>query len=85
MEEGGYLDGHRSPSDGRRTVGNEEQRTTIFLAEADRIAIRAIRERYSLSTDSDAIRMALRVVAASPGLEARSGGGPEKEDPDGTR
>jgi hypothetical protein len=41
------------------------ERTTIHLAAADRDAIRQIRERYGLSTDSDAIRLALRILAAS--------------------
>ena len=39
------------------------KRTTIFLGDEDRAAIRAIQERYGVSTDSDAIRLALRVLA----------------------
>ncbi|MGI8826227.1 MAG: hypothetical protein ACR2JC_11390 [Chloroflexota bacterium] len=39
------------------------KRTTIFLADEDRDAIRAIQRRYGVSTDSDAIRLALRVLA----------------------
>lgn len=39
------------------------QRTSIFLGDRDREAIRAIQERYGVSTDSDAIRLALRVLA----------------------
>ncbi len=39
------------------------KRTTIFLAEEDRAAIRRIQERYGVSTDSDAIRLAVRVLA----------------------
>lgn len=39
------------------------KRTTIFLAEEDRAAIRRIQARYGVSTDSDAIRLAVRVLA----------------------
>jgi hypothetical protein len=39
------------------------KRTTIFLAEEDRHAIRTIQRRFGVSTDSDAIRLALRVLA----------------------
>jgi hypothetical protein len=39
------------------------KRTTIFLADKDREAIRAIQERFGVATDSDAIRLALRVLA----------------------
>lgn len=39
------------------------KRTTIFLAEADRNAIQTIKDRYGISSDSDAIRLALRVIA----------------------
>lgn len=39
------------------------QRTSIFLGDKDRAAIRVIQERYGVSTDSDAIRLALRVLA----------------------
>jgi len=39
------------------------QRTSIFLGEADREAIRLVKDRYGVSTDSDAIRLALRVLA----------------------
>jgi Arc/MetJ family transcription regulator len=39
------------------------KRTTIFLGDEDRAAIRAIQERYGVSTDSDAIRLALRILA----------------------
>lgn len=42
------------------------KRTTIWLDETDRAAIRRIRDRYGLSTDSDAIRMAVRVIAEAP-------------------
>jgi len=39
------------------------RRTTIFLADEDREAIRIIQQRFGVSTDSDAIRLALRVLA----------------------
>lgn len=39
------------------------KRTTIFLGDADRTAIQAIKDRYGISSDSDAIRFALRVIA----------------------
>lgn len=44
-------------------IHNGVQRTSIFLAARDREAIRAIQQRYGVSTDSDAIRLALRVLA----------------------
>jgi hypothetical protein len=39
------------------------KRTTIFLGDQDRDAIRLIQDRYGVATDSDAIRLALRVLA----------------------
>lgn len=39
------------------------KRTTIFLGDADREAIRTIQKRFGVSTDSDAIRLALRILA----------------------
>ena len=39
------------------------KRTTIFLGDADRTAIQTIKDRYGVSSDSDAIRLALRVMA----------------------
>ncbi len=44
------------------------KRTTIFLAEADRTAIQAIKERYGVSSDSDAIRLALRLLASAQSI-----------------
>jgi hypothetical protein len=41
------------------------KRTTIWLDEADRAALVAIRERYGVATDGDAIRLALRLLAES--------------------
>ncbi len=42
------------------------KRTTIFLGDADRTAIQAIKDRFGISSDSDAIRLALRVIAGVP-------------------
>ena len=39
------------------------KRTTIFLGDGDRAAIKTIQDRYGVSTDSDAIRLALRILA----------------------
>jgi Arc/MetJ family transcription regulator len=39
------------------------KRTTIFLGDVDRTAIQTIKDRYGVSSDSDAIRLALRVMA----------------------
>jgi hypothetical protein len=50
------------------------KRTSIFLAEEDRQAIETIKERYGISTDSDAIRLALRVLAESPMLKLKQRG-----------
>jgi Arc/MetJ family transcription regulator len=41
------------------------KRTTIWLDEADRAAVATVRERYGVATDSDAIRLALRLLAES--------------------
>lgn len=39
------------------------KRTTIWLHETDKNAIRAIKSKYGLSTDSAAIRLAVRILA----------------------
>ena len=39
------------------------KRTTIYLAEIDRVAIKMIRKLYGMDTDSAAIRFAIRVMA----------------------
>lgn len=41
------------------------RRTTIWFDETDRKAIKAIREKYGVGTDSAAIRLALRILSAS--------------------
>ncbi len=45
------------------------KRTTIWVSEWDRKCIETIRKRYGLSTDSDAFRLAIRVLAHSKHLE----------------
>jgi Arc/MetJ family transcription regulator len=41
------------------------KRTTIWLDESDRAALAKVRERYGVASDSDAIRLALRLLAES--------------------
>jgi Arc/MetJ family transcription regulator len=41
------------------------KRTTIWLDETDRAALAKIRERYGVASDSDAIRLAVRLLAES--------------------
>jgi hypothetical protein len=41
-------------------------RTSILLSEQEKEAIRVLRQRYGLSTDSDAIRMALNILVNNP-------------------
>ena len=45
------------------------RRASIFLSDQERTAIRALRERYGLSTDSDVVRMAINVLASNPVLQ----------------
>lgn len=45
--------------------------TTIRLDDADRAAIAVIRQRYGVASDSDAIRLALRLVAESKRVDIR--------------
>ena len=48
-----------------------KKRTTIWLDDTDRVAIASIRERYGAASDSDAIRLALRLLAESTRVEIR--------------
>jgi hypothetical protein len=41
------------------------KRTTIWLDEGDRAALATIRERYGVASESDAMRLALRLLAES--------------------
>lgn len=45
--------------------------TTIRLDDADRAAIAVIRQRYGVASDSDAMRLALRLVAESKRVDIR--------------
>ncbi|MFL5624002.1 MAG: hypothetical protein ACJ788_00210 [Ktedonobacteraceae bacterium] len=47
-------------------IKNHNERRTFYVGVQDTIAIQHIRERYGMSTDSDAVRFALRLVAESP-------------------
>jgi len=44
-------------------------RTSVFIGPEDRAAIEIIKQRYGVATEADAIRLALRVLAASPMLQ----------------
>ncbi len=58
------------------------KRTTIWLDDADREAIAMIRQRYGVASDSDAIRLAVRLVAQSTHVDLRrdgTGREPEKD------
>ena len=45
------------------------KRTSIRLDETDRAAIETIKERYGVASDSDAIRLALHVLAEAKRLD----------------
>jgi Arc/MetJ-type ribon-helix-helix transcriptional regulator len=47
--------------------------TTIRLDEADRAAIETIKARYGVASDSDAIRLAVRLLAESKRVDIRDG------------
>ena len=46
-------------------------RTSVFVGPEDRAAMEVIQPRYGVATEADAIRLALRVLAASPMLEIK--------------
>jgi Arc/MetJ family transcription regulator len=48
------------------------KRTTIWLDEADRAALAKVRERYGVASDSDAIRLALRLLAESKRVDVQA-------------
>jgi Arc/MetJ family transcription regulator len=48
-----------------------KKRTTIWLDDADRVAIASIKERYGAASDSDAVRLALRLLAESTRVDIR--------------
>jgi len=43
-------------------------RTSVFIGPEDRAALEIIHQRYGVATESDALRLALCVLAASPRL-----------------
>ncbi len=46
---------------------SKKQRTSIYLDEQDRQAIQVIKERYGITSESDVIRFALRLIAREEG------------------
>jgi hypothetical protein len=52
-----------------------KKRTTIWLDEADKAAIATIKERYGTATESDAIRLAIRLLAHSKQVDIHDGKG----------
>ncbi len=50
-----------------------KKRTTIWLDETDKAAIATIKERYGVASESDAIRLALRLLADSKRVDIRDG------------
>lgn len=62
------------PDAGQQQAKTDEptrQRRTYYAYAGDDEAVAHIREKYGLSTDSDAVRLALRLVAASDALQVR--------------
>ncbi len=55
-----------------------KKRTTVWLDDADRAAIIAIKARYGAASDSDAIRLALRLLAESKRVDIRRDGKRER-------
>jgi hypothetical protein len=60
------------------------KRTTIWLADADRTAIAHIKQRYGVATDSDAIRLALRILAYAENIAVSPLPDPSPAANDGT-
>jgi hypothetical protein len=58
-----------------------KKRTTIWLDEADRAAMATIKARYGTATESDAIRLAIRLLAESKRVDILDG---ERKRGDGT-
>jgi hypothetical protein len=48
------------------------KRTTIWLDEADKAAIATIQARYGSASESDAIRLAVRLLAESQRVDIRA-------------
>jgi hypothetical protein len=49
------------------------KRTSIWLDEADKAAIATIQAWYGVASESDAIRLAVRLVAASKRVDVQAG------------
>jgi len=49
------------------------QPQAIWLDEADRVGIATIKERYGTGTESDAIRLAIRLLAHSKQVDIHDG------------
>lgn len=47
-----------------------KKRTSIYLDEVDHQAIEKIKKQYGITSDSDAIRFALRIVTSEEGKDA---------------
>lgn len=47
-------------------IKTKYSRRTFYTAPQDDLAVQEIQEKYGLSTASDAVRFAVRLVAASP-------------------
>ena len=50
-------------------IKTHNERKTYYLGVQDEHAIETIKARYGLSTDSDAVRFALRLLAESPAVQ----------------
>jgi hypothetical protein len=46
-------------------TGSVKKRTTVWLDDIDRAALSMIRERYGVASESEAIRLAVRILAES--------------------
>jgi Arc/MetJ family transcription regulator len=57
------------------------KRTTIWLDESDRAALAKVRERYGVASDSDAVRLALRLLAESKRVNVEHIESPDKRKP----
>jgi Arc/MetJ family transcription regulator len=50
-----------------------KKRTTIWLDEADKAALATIKERYGVASESDAVRLAVRLLAESKRVDVQPG------------
>ena len=63
------------------TIGMSPKRSSIFLSAEDHAAIQTVCDLYGLSTESDALRLAVRILAASPKLTLPAGWQPQANWP----